>query len=34
MLWQGQEFGENYFLPENGFGRVMFQAIALRLFLR
>jgi 1,4-alpha-glucan branching enzyme len=23
MLWQGQEFGENYYLPENGFGRVM-----------
>lgn len=23
MLWQGQEFGENYFLPENGLGRVM-----------
>lgn len=22
MLWQGQEFGENYFLPENGLGRV------------
>lgn len=23
MLWQGQEFGENYFLPEDGFGRVL-----------
>jgi 1,4-alpha-glucan branching enzyme len=23
MLWQGQEFAENYFLPENGLGRVM-----------
>ncbi|BAZ32901.1 hypothetical protein NIES4074_54080 [Cylindrospermum sp. NIES-4074] len=23
LLWQGQEFGENYFLPEQGFGRVM-----------
>jgi maltooligosyltrehalose trehalohydrolase len=23
MLWQGQEFGENYFLPENGLGRVL-----------
>ena len=23
MLWQGQEFGENYFLPEDGLGRVM-----------
>ncbi|MBE9037878.1 alpha-amylase family glycosyl hydrolase [aff. Roholtiella sp. LEGE 12411] len=23
MLWQGQEFGENYYLPEQGFGRVM-----------
>ena len=22
MLWQGQEFGENYFLPEFGAGRV------------
>lgn len=22
MLWQGQEFGENYFVPESGFGRV------------
>lgn len=22
MLWQGQEFGENYWLPENGDGRV------------
>jgi maltooligosyltrehalose trehalohydrolase len=23
MLWQGQEFGENYFLPNDGLGRVM-----------
>lgn len=23
LLWQGQEFGENYYLPEQGFGRVM-----------
>ncbi|WAK00695.1 alpha-amylase family glycosyl hydrolase [Methylobacter sp. YRD-M1] len=23
MLWQGQEFGENYFLPEDGLGRVL-----------
>jgi 1,4-alpha-glucan branching enzyme len=23
MLWQGQEFGENYFLPESGLGRVV-----------
>lgn len=23
MLWQGQEFAENYYLPEQGFGRVM-----------
>lgn len=23
MLWQGQEFGENYYIPEQGFGRVM-----------
>lgn len=23
MLWQGQEFGENYYIPESGFGRVM-----------
>jgi maltooligosyltrehalose trehalohydrolase len=23
MLWQGQEFGENYFLPESGMGRVL-----------
>lgn len=23
MLWQGQEFGENYYLSEQGFGRVM-----------
>src|SRR5258708_38853946 len=22
MLWQGQEFGENYFLPDFGAGRV------------
>lgn len=22
MLWQGQELGENYFVPESGFGRV------------
>lgn len=22
MLWQGQEFGENYYVPESGFGRV------------
>jgi len=22
MLWQGQEFGENYFLPDSGMGRV------------
>jgi 1,4-alpha-glucan branching enzyme len=24
LLWQGQEFGENYYLPEQDFGRVMF----------
>jgi len=23
MLWQGQEFGENYYLPEEGWGRVL-----------
>lgn len=23
MLWQGQEFGENYFVPNDGLGRVM-----------
>ncbi|WP_048173204.1 alpha-amylase family glycosyl hydrolase [Methanosarcina siciliae] len=23
MLWQGQEFGENYFLPKEGWGRVL-----------
>jgi 1,4-alpha-glucan branching enzyme len=23
MLWQGQEFGENYYIPEQGMGRVM-----------
>ncbi|AAM06405.1 alpha-amylase family glycosyl hydrolase [Methanosarcina acetivorans] len=23
MLWQGQEFGENYFLPQEGWGRVL-----------
>ncbi|MDQ3185361.1 MAG: alpha-amylase family glycosyl hydrolase [Pseudomonadota bacterium] len=23
MLWQGQEFGENYFLPDDGLGRVL-----------
>ncbi len=23
MLWQGQEFGENYHIPEQGWGRVM-----------
>ena len=23
MLWQGQEFGENYFIPESGMGRVL-----------
>src|SRR5687768_601835 len=23
MLWQGQEFGENYFVPDNGLGRVL-----------
>lgn len=23
MLWQGQEFGENYFLPHDGLGRVL-----------
>jgi 1,4-alpha-glucan branching enzyme len=23
LLWQGQEFGENYYLPDQGFGRVM-----------
>ncbi|SEN27532.1 1,4-alpha-glucan branching enzyme [Nitrosospira multiformis] len=23
MLWQGQEFGENYFIPEGGLGRVL-----------
>jgi len=22
MLWQGEEFGENYFLPDSGAGRV------------
>ena len=25
MLWQGQELGENYFLPGSGFGRVMIE---------
>ncbi len=24
MLWQGQEFGENYYLPQEGWGRVLF----------
>ncbi len=23
MLWQGQEFGENYYIPEQGLGRVL-----------
>jgi len=23
LLWQGQEFGENYFVPDSGLGRVM-----------
>ncbi len=23
MVWQGQEFGENYYIPDQGFGRVM-----------
>ncbi len=23
MLWQGQEFGENYYLPQDGWGRVL-----------
>ncbi|OPY56275.1 MAG: Malto-oligosyltrehalose trehalohydrolase [Methanosaeta sp. PtaU1.Bin055] len=23
MIWQGQEFGENYFIPERGMGRVI-----------
>jgi len=23
MLWQGQEFGENYFVPDSGLGRVL-----------
>jgi maltooligosyltrehalose trehalohydrolase len=23
LLWQGQEFGENYWIPEGGLGRVM-----------
>ncbi|QSJ18858.1 alpha-amylase [Nostoc sp. UHCC 0702] len=23
LLWQGQEFGENYYLPDQGYGRVM-----------
>lgn len=23
MLWQGQEFGENYYIPEQGMGRVL-----------
>ena len=23
MLWQGQEFGENYYVPEQGWGRVL-----------
>jgi len=23
MLWQGQEFGENYWIPEKGWGRVL-----------
>jgi len=23
MLWQGQEFGENYFIPHQGYGRVL-----------
>ena len=28
MLWQGQEFGENYYIPEQGTGRVlMFRSV-------
>jgi 1,4-alpha-glucan branching enzyme len=23
MLWQGQEFGENYWLPQEGWGRIL-----------
>jgi 1,4-alpha-glucan branching enzyme len=23
MLWQGQEFGENYFVPDSGLARVL-----------
>jgi maltooligosyltrehalose trehalohydrolase len=26
MLWQGQEFGENYYVPEEGWGRVLLFA--------
>jgi 1,4-alpha-glucan branching enzyme len=33
MLWQGEEFGENYFLPEFGAGRVALMR-ALGFFLR
>ena len=33
MLWQGQEFGENYFLPEFGAGRVaLLRALRWDLF--
>lgn len=33
MLWQGEEFGENYFLPDFGAGRVaLFRALRWDLF--
>ena len=35
MLWQGQEFGENYFLPDFGAGRVaLLRPLPLGLLLR
>jgi 1,4-alpha-glucan branching enzyme len=38
MLWQGREFGENYFVPDSGLGRVLLlrpvaAAVTLGLFL-
>ena len=33
MLWQGQEFGDNYWVPKKGQGRVLFvQTCALEYF--
>lgn len=33
MLWQGQEFGENYYFPREGMGRVvMFRPVRLDYF--